>query len=139
MSDKINVNAIMKELEEKLRKGLSEGTLDATGISRLIGEHLEKTKDKVIKDTHELIREEAKPYENESCGQGKYDLVHIHGWLRCEHPYRRRGWEHMAGDETRADIPGQGYNQEEERQRHHNEKGICHIYGKRDGIQKGAV
>jgi len=67
MSDKINVNAIMKELEEKLRKGLSEGTLDATGISRLIGEHLEKTKDKVIKDTHELIREEAKPCENESC------------------------------------------------------------------------
>lgn len=64
---KIDVNSIMKELEEKLSKGLSDGTLDATGISRLIGEHLEKTKEKVIKDTRELIREEAKPSENESC------------------------------------------------------------------------
>ena len=39
MSKKIDVNAIMNELDEKLRKGLSGGTLDATGISRLIGEH----------------------------------------------------------------------------------------------------
>lgn len=67
MSKKIDVNAVMNELEEKLRKGLSDGTLDATGISRLIGEHLEKAKEKVMQDSSELINEEAKPSENEFC------------------------------------------------------------------------
>ena len=67
MNDKIDVNAIMKELEEKLRKGLSENKLDATGISRLIGEHLEKAKEKVLQDTSELISAETKPCENEIC------------------------------------------------------------------------
>lgn len=67
MKDKIDVNEIMKELEEKLRKGLSDNKLDATGISRLIGEHLEKAKEKVLQDASELINEEAKPCENDIC------------------------------------------------------------------------
>lgn len=67
MSNKIDVNTIMKELEEKLRKGLSDKKLDATGISRLIGEHLEKVKEKVLQDTSEMINEEVKPCENEKC------------------------------------------------------------------------
>jgi hypothetical protein len=67
MSDKIDVNAIMKELEEKLRKGLSDKKLDATGISQLIGEHLEKAKEKVLQDASELINEEVKPCKNEKC------------------------------------------------------------------------
>jgi hypothetical protein len=67
MSDKIDVNAIMKELEEKLRKGLSDNKLDATGISQLIGEHLEKAKEKVLQDASELINKEVKPCEDEKC------------------------------------------------------------------------
>lgn len=67
MNDKIDVNEIMKELEEKLRKGLSDNKLDATGISRLIGEHLEKAKEKVLQDASELINAEAKPCKNEIC------------------------------------------------------------------------
>lgn len=67
MNNKIDVSVIMRELEEKLKKGLSGRTLNATDISRLIGEHLDKVKEKVMQDTSELINEEAKPSENESC------------------------------------------------------------------------
>jgi hypothetical protein len=67
MNNKIDVSVIMRELEEKLKKGLSDRTLNATDISRLIGEHLDKVKEKVMQDTSELINEEAKPSENESC------------------------------------------------------------------------
>ncbi len=67
MSDKIDVNAIMKELEEKIKRGLSDKKLDATGISQLIGEHLEKAKEKIMQDASELINEETKPSDNEIC------------------------------------------------------------------------
>lgn len=67
MNNKIDVNSIMKELEEKLRNGLKDNKLDATGISQLIGEHLEKAKEKVLQDTSEMITEEVKPSENEKC------------------------------------------------------------------------
>jgi len=67
MNDKIDVSEIMKELEEKLRKGLSDNKLDATGISQLIGEHLEKAKEKILHDASELVNKESKPSENEIC------------------------------------------------------------------------
>lgn len=67
MNNKINVNDIMKELEEKIRTGLSEKQLDITGISQLIGEHLEKAKEKILNDASEVIKEEVKPCNSETC------------------------------------------------------------------------
>jgi len=67
MNNQIDVSEIMKELEEKIKKGLADKTLDMTGISRLIGEHLEKAKEKVIKDTGEVIDSVVEPCSAESC------------------------------------------------------------------------
>lgn len=67
MNDKIDVSEIMKELEEKLKKGLADKKLDITDISQLIGEHLDKAKEKVLQDTGELIKEEVKPSDDETC------------------------------------------------------------------------
>jgi hypothetical protein len=67
MNNKIDVSDIMKELEEKMRKGLSEGTLDVTGISKLIGEHLEKAKEKVLEDASNVIKSEVKPDTKKEC------------------------------------------------------------------------
>lgn len=67
MSDKIDVSRIMKELEEKLKNGLNDRKLNITDISLLIGEHLERAKEKVLKDVSELIKEELGPDDNERC------------------------------------------------------------------------
>lgn len=57
MSD-IDVNEIMKELGEKIKLGLAEKRLTVTDISILIGEHLEKTKAKILEDTDKIIKGE---------------------------------------------------------------------------------
>jgi len=67
MNDKIDVSEIMRELEEKLKNGLSQKQLDITDISKLIGEHIDKAKGKILKDTSDLIKEESEPCSNETC------------------------------------------------------------------------
>ena len=67
MDNKINVNEIMKELENKLEKGLSEKQLTVTDISILIGEHLEKAKEKILQDTGKLINEKTPSNHENTC------------------------------------------------------------------------
>lgn len=67
MSDKIDVNAIMEGLDEKIRKGLSEKQLTVTDISLLIGEHLEKAKKKILEDTGAIISEELPQSVGDTC------------------------------------------------------------------------
>jgi hypothetical protein len=74
MSEKIDVSEIMKELEDKIKKGLAEKKLDMTGISRLITEHVEKAKEKILQDAGELISGEMEPGENEKCMDCGRDL-----------------------------------------------------------------
>lgn len=67
MSDKIDVNEIMNELEKKLRKGLSEKQLTVTDISMLVGEYLEKAKEKILEGTGEIINEELPQSVDDTC------------------------------------------------------------------------
>lgn len=67
MNNRINVNEIMKELEEKIVQGLSEKSLTVTDISILIGEYTEKAKQKVLEDTSEILNTDVKPSDNTSC------------------------------------------------------------------------
>jgi len=57
MNKKIDVNEIIKELDEKIKKGLAEKSLTVTDISIMLGEHLEKAKEKIINDAGEIIGE----------------------------------------------------------------------------------
>lgn len=74
MNEKIDVSEIMKELEEKLKNGIKEKKLDITGISRLLSEHMEKAKEKILLDAGELINEEIEPFENKKCPDCGKDL-----------------------------------------------------------------
>lgn len=74
MNDKIDVSEIMKDLEEKLKKGLKEKTLDMTGISRLLSEHVEKAKEKILHDAGVLVSEELEDCKNEKCPDCGKDL-----------------------------------------------------------------
>jgi len=67
MNNRIDVNEIMKELEEKIKSGLSEKRLTLTDISILIGEHIGKAKEKILKDTGELIGEEVPSSNEDTC------------------------------------------------------------------------
>jgi len=67
MNDKIDVNEIMKALEEKIKKGLAEKRLTVTDISLLIGEHIEKAKEKILEDTSTIIDNESKPCIKTTC------------------------------------------------------------------------
>ncbi len=67
MDNRINVNEIMKELEEKIVQGLSEKSLTVTDISMLIGEYTDKAKQKVLEDTSEILNTDVKPSDRTSC------------------------------------------------------------------------
>lgn len=67
MNNKIDVNDIMKELEEKIKLGLSEKKLNMTNISMLISEHLEKAKEKVLQDAGDIISNEAVSDNQTNC------------------------------------------------------------------------
>jgi hypothetical protein len=67
MNSKIDVSVIMKELEDKIRIGLSDKTIDITGISKLIGEHIEKAKEKILLDASNVIKSEVKPDTQNNC------------------------------------------------------------------------
>lgn len=66
MSD-IDVTEIMKHLEEKLKKGLDDETLNITDISRLIGKHLEEAQEKIVKDTADIVNSKMKSDDSELC------------------------------------------------------------------------
>lgn len=74
MNEKIDVSEIMKDLEEKLKTGIKDKKLDITGISRLLSEHVEKAKEKILHDAGELINEETEQYEDEKCPDCGKDL-----------------------------------------------------------------
>lgn len=57
MNNKIDVNDIMKNLEEKIKKGLEEKSMDLTDISILINKHIEKAKEKILTDTSNILTE----------------------------------------------------------------------------------
>lgn len=67
MNNEINVSEIMKSLEEKIKKGLSEKHLTVTDISLLIGEHIEKAKEKILEDTSNIISNESSPSNESNC------------------------------------------------------------------------
>jgi len=67
MNNRINVNEIMKELEDKIVQGLSEKSLTVTDISMLIGQYTEKATQKVLEDTSEILNTEVKPSDKTSC------------------------------------------------------------------------
>lgn len=67
MDKKINVDEIMSELEDKIKNGLEKKQLDVTGISQLIGEHLGRTKEKIMKDVSSIVEEKTPPSEDEKC------------------------------------------------------------------------
>ena len=67
MNDKIDVSEIMKELDEKIKKGLAEKRLTVTDISLLIGEHLEKAKEKILEDTGDIVGKEITPSNENNC------------------------------------------------------------------------
>lgn len=67
MNDKIDVSEIMKALEEKIKKGLAEKRLTVTDISLLIGEHIEKAKEKILEDTSDIIDNESTPCNESNC------------------------------------------------------------------------
>ena len=67
MNDKIDVSEIMKELDEKIKKGLAEKRLTVTDISLLIGEHLEKAKEKILEDTSDIVSKEITPSNESNC------------------------------------------------------------------------
>jgi len=69
LDNKIDINEIMMELEKKLEKGLSEKQLTVTDISILIGEHLEKAKEKVLQDTGKLIKEKTPLNDKNTCNE----------------------------------------------------------------------
>ena len=74
MNNIIDINEIMRDLEEKIKKGLSEKSLDITGISKLIGEHLEKAKDKVLQNAGDIISNEVIPSTQTDCKKCKNKL-----------------------------------------------------------------
>ena len=67
MNGKIDVSEIMKVLEEKIKKGLAEKRLTVTDISILIGEHIEKAKEKILEDTSNLIDNASTPCNKNIC------------------------------------------------------------------------
>lgn len=67
MTDKIDVSEIMKALDEKIKKGLAEKRLTVTDISLLIGEHLEKAKEKILEDTGNIVGKESKSSDECNC------------------------------------------------------------------------
>jgi hypothetical protein len=67
LDNKIDINEIMMELEKKIEKGLSEKQLTVTDISILIGEHLEKAKEKVLHDTGKLIKDKIPLNDENTC------------------------------------------------------------------------
>lgn len=67
MSDKIDVSEIMKALDEKIKKGLAEKRLTVTDISLLIGEHIEKAKEKILEDTSGIIDNKIMPCNETNC------------------------------------------------------------------------
>ena len=67
MDNTIDVNEIMKELEQKLKQGLSEKRLTITDISKLIGEYTDKAKEKVMKDAGNIITQESSDDLKDTC------------------------------------------------------------------------
>lgn len=67
MNKKIDLSEIAKELDDKVKRGIDEGRLDITDISRLIGEHIEKAKEKIMKDVGEIASERVRPEESDIC------------------------------------------------------------------------
>lgn len=67
MNDKIDVSEIMKALDKKIKKGLAEKRLTVTDISLLIGEHLEKAKEKILEDTGKIVGNESKSSNEKNC------------------------------------------------------------------------
>lgn len=67
MENSIDVSEIMKELDEKIKKGLAEKSITVTDISRMIGEHIEKAKGKIVSDATEIIKNNTEVTLEEKC------------------------------------------------------------------------
>lgn len=67
MNNEIDVNEIMKILDQKIKTGLAEKRLTVTDISIMIGKHIEKAKEKILEDAGEIISEKTTPSNDEVC------------------------------------------------------------------------
>lgn len=67
MNNEIDINEIMKTLEDKIKKGLAEKSLTVSDISLLIGEHIEKAKEKILADTSNIIENGNKQCNENNC------------------------------------------------------------------------
>jgi len=67
MNNKIDVTAIMKELEGKIQEGLSKKKLTLTDISLLMTEHIEKAKAKIVEDVGNIVQDEVPPDDKDNC------------------------------------------------------------------------